>query len=125
METAAGFGCYQATELNRQGNRVGIFALANGLARNGLLSSADYSWWRSANDWYDAAYPDPNFGDPTIYDPAVNPHAQAWFKITAGHLLARVSGYLDLLDRYGVPFQELHSLSPGRTLYEDDVQIVI
>lgn len=122
---AAGFVRFQATEANRHGNRVGIFALANGLARSGELSSEDYRWWRTANNWYDAAYPDPNSVDPGIYDDAVNPHAQAWFKSSADHLLARIPGYLDLLTRCGVPFEELHSLSPGRILYEDDVQVVV
>lgn len=125
MEITAGFVRYQATEVNRHGNRVGIFALANSLARGGELSSRDYQWWRAANEWYDAAYPDPSSTDPGVYDHGVNPHAQAWFKTTAGDLLARIPGYLDLLNRYGVPYEELQSSSPGRILYEDDVQIVV
>jgi hypothetical protein len=116
---------YQATQLNARGIRVGIFGLANGLARNGALSPEDHQWWLSANAWYDAAYPDPNLIDPTVYDRTLNLHAQAWFKTTAVHLLERIPGYLDLLNRYGVPWEELRSAAPGHVLYEDDVQVVV
>lgn len=124
MESTPGFVRYQAVEEDERGMRPGIFYLANGLARGGVLTGTDHQWWRAANDWYDAAYPDPNLTDPTIYDRTLNPRAHAWFKTTAGHLLARVPGYLDLLDRYGVPWEEVRSGSPGRILYEDDVQII-
>jgi hypothetical protein len=33
---------YQAPQVNPRGIRVGIFGLANGLARNGRLSPEDY-----------------------------------------------------------------------------------
>ncbi|MBF4607405.1 hypothetical protein [Curtobacterium sp. VKM Ac-1393] len=33
-------------------------------------------------------------------------------------------GYLDLLDRYRIPWVELRTTSPGHITYEDEVQIV-
>lgn len=66
MDAAPEFVRYQAKQLNTGGIHVGIFGLANGLARNGKLSDADYQWWQNANAWYDAAYPDPNLIDPTV-----------------------------------------------------------
>lgn len=125
MDAAPEFVRYQAPKLNTRGIYVGIFGLANGLARNGKLSDEDYQWWQNANAWYDAAYPDPNLIDPTIYDRTRNLHAQAWFKTGALHLLARIPGYLNLLDHYGVQWEELRSPSPGHVLYEDDVQVVV
>lgn len=104
---------------------VGIFGLSNGLAKEGVLNDEDYEWWVSANAWYDAAYPDPHAVDPTVYDRALHPYAQAWFKTTANHLLAKVPGYLALLGRYGVRWEELRSADPGMVLYEDDVQVVV
>ncbi|MGM9473294.1 hypothetical protein ACS5PJ_14995 [Pseudarthrobacter sp. YS3] len=125
MDAAPEFVRYQATQLNTRGIFVGIFGLANGLAGAGRLSDEDYRWWQSANAWYDDAYPDPNLIDPTVYDRAQNLYAQAWFKTSAVHLLARIPGYLDLLDRYGVQWEEVRSLTPGHVLYEDDVQVVV
>lgn len=101
-----------------------MFALANGLAREGRLSAAEYRSWRAANDWYDAAYPDPSAVDPRVYDPEVNPGAVAWFRCTARHLIDRVPGYLDLLAAHGVPCTRVESADPGRIVYEDDVQVV-
>lgn len=116
---------YQATEPNARGASIGIFGLANALAAEGKLNQEDYEWWTNANVWYEDAYPDPGRIDPTVYDRGINPHAQAWFKTSADHLLARIPGYLDLLSRYGVTWQKLHSADPGKVLYEDDVQVVV
>ena len=125
MDDALEFVRYQSAEVNARGINVGIFGLANGLAKDGRLSEEDHRWWQTANAWYDAAYPDPNLLDPAVYDRTINPHAQAWFKTTAAHLLTRIPGYLDLLDRHGVQWEELRSSTPGRVLYEDDVQVVV
>jgi len=93
---------FEASTPNEHGLRPGIFWLTNKLARSGELAPEDWAWWRAANDWYDAAYPDPGKADPTLWDAALHPDVSCWFKATATHLLERVPGYLDLLDRYGV-----------------------
>lgn len=58
------------------------------------------------------------------YDPVVNPGARSWFKSSARELLELARGYLDLLDRYGVRWVELRTMSAGRVVYEDEVQVV-
>lgn len=116
---------YQAGIPTSRGRHPGIFNLANGLAREGRLSSQDWASWRRSNDHYDSAYLNPSTVDKSIYDHETNPTAEAWFKSTAGHLLVRVDFYTDLLSRYGVQWQVLHSNDPGRLLYEDDVQVVV
>ncbi|WP_370410077.1 hypothetical protein [Streptomyces fradiae] len=121
---AARYIRFQGTERSPRGHFPGVFALANGLARKGLPSEAEHRFWRAANDWYDAAYPDPSQTDPEVYDPAVNPGAVAWFKSTAGHLLDRVPGYLALLAAHGVACERIESADPGRIVYEDEVQVV-
>jgi hypothetical protein len=116
---------YEASIPNGRGRHPGIFALANGLANDGRLNGQDWASWRSANDQIDAAYADPSAVDSAIYDGAINPSAQSWFKCTATHLLIGVGFYTDLLSRYDVGWQILYSNDPGRILYEDDVQIVV
>ncbi|MDR6415670.1 hypothetical protein [Pseudarthrobacter sulfonivorans] len=116
---------YEASIPNDRGCHLGIFALANRLAKGGTLSGQDWASWRSANDNYDAAYADPSTVDTSVYDRAINPSAQAWFKCTATHLLTGVDFYTDLLRRHDVGWQVLYSNDPGRLLYEDDVQIVV
>lgn len=107
------------------GFRIGIFGLVNVLARSGRLTPEDWAFWRSSNDWYDAAYADPGAVDPTLWDKEVNPVVECWFKQSAVHLLDKTLGYLDLLNRYGVSCIEQRSEDPGEILYEDDVQVVV
>ncbi|GAA1122342.1 AAA family ATPase [Arthrobacter flavus] len=116
---------YQATEPNERGKFPGIFGLANGLAQDGVLSPTDYAWWCNANDWCNATYLDPSSVDPSVYDRATNPEAQAWFKASAQHLIGKVKGYGSLLDRYGVGCEEIWSEDPGKILYQDELQIVV
>lgn len=59
---------YEASMPNGRGLHPGIFALANGLAKDGRLSTQDWASWRSANDHYNAAYADPSIVDRTVYD---------------------------------------------------------
>jgi hypothetical protein len=63
--------------------------------------------------------------DRSVYDRAINPSAQSWFRRTAAHLVAGVEFYTDLLHRYDVGWRVLYSNDPGTVLYEDDVQIVV
>ncbi|MFE9461982.1 hypothetical protein [Streptomyces californicus] len=116
---------FQSPDRSPRGHFPGIFALANGLARDGRLTEEQHRFWRAANDWYDAAYTDPSRVDPSVYDPEVNPGAVAWFKVSAAHLLDRVPGYLALLAAHGVAYERLESADPGRVVYEDEVQIVV
>jgi hypothetical protein len=116
---------YESASPNERGRHVGIFGLANGLARSGELSPADWAWWRESNDWLTAAYIDPGTVDPTIFDKRVHPHISCWFNESATHLLDRVPGYLAILDRHGVAWAERRSLDPGVVIYEDADQVVV
>jgi len=117
---------FESMAPNARGVHPGVFALANGLAQSGRLSSDEFGWWRASNDWFNVAYPDPATTDPSVFDKSAHPFATCWFKSTAGHLLARVPDYLDLLDRHGIAWRERREPTlPGRVLYEDDVQVVV
>ncbi|MGR0160229.1 hypothetical protein [Paenarthrobacter nitroguajacolicus] len=110
---------YQSTDPDSKGRYLGIFALANRLAKEGSLSPEDWGRWRRANDFYDAAYVTP---EASFY---ARPDAQAWFKLTATHLLDKTDLYIDLLRRYDIPCKAVYSGDPGTVLYEDDVQVVV
>lgn len=116
---------YRATAPNGRGIRPGIFALVNGLARDGELSTEDEHWRRAANARFDAAYADPSLSDPGVYDRERNPGAVAWFRTSAAHLLAELDGYLDLLDRHGVEWERVESDAPGRIVYANEVQVIV
>lgn len=115
----------QGLQLDSRGVFPGIYGLANGLARADKLSPQDYLWWQAANAFGDAAYPDPSALHPEVYNRQINPHAQAWFKTSAKHLIAYTAGYLVLLRKYGILVVELRSNDPGEIIYEDSVQIVV
>ncbi|WP_246132510.1 hypothetical protein [Microbacterium mitrae] len=102
----------------------GVFALVNGLAAEGILTSDDAQWVRETNDHANAAYRDPSSVVADCYDPIANPGARSWFKATAEELLTLTRGYLELLARYDVRWVEPRTDSPGRITYEDDVQVV-
>ncbi|MEU2081035.1 hypothetical protein ABZ569_03910 [Streptomyces albus] len=126
-DTGAGGGYvrFQAVTPNARGHFTGVFGLVNNLGRAGLLTLEEERFRRSVNAWYDAVCPNPSDADPTVYDPVLHPHAAAWFKATAVHLVARVGGCLRILAAHGVGCHMLHSRDPGHILYEDGFQIVV
>jgi hypothetical protein len=40
----------EGATMTSRGAKPGVFALANGLAHSGELSTDDYAWWRESND---------------------------------------------------------------------------
>jgi hypothetical protein len=121
---AARFLRYQSVVPNRRGVFPGVFALANGLAKAGRLELADHTWWRATNAHWEAVWTDPSTVNPTCYDRELHPGAVSWFKSDATALIAMCREYLDLLDRYDVPWVELRTNHPGWIVYEDATQVV-
>ena len=107
----------------RPGVRLGVFAAVNTLARRGLLTTEQEAYRRANNDWYDAHVPMPTATQPTLYSDAC-PLAAAWWKVSAAEPLARIPGYLAILDAHGVAWRARSGEDPGEVLYEDDVQVV-
>lgn len=93
----------QSAAPNLRGTFPGVFALANGLRRNGMLDPADARWLLRANEQATAQDRDPSTVDLDCYDPTLHPGARSWFRADATTLLAMCVGYLDLRDRYRVP----------------------
>jgi hypothetical protein len=67
--------------------------------------------------------PLPTEVNPALYSEA---HLQsaAWFKRTAAEQLARIPGYLTILDEVGVGWHAIVTEDPGPILYEDAFQVV-
>ncbi|RPE78624.1 hypothetical protein EDF39_1305 [Frondihabitans sp. PhB161] len=115
---------YQSAVPNRHGRYPGVFALANGLRDHAILTAEDAEWHQEANLRATTEYIDPSSVDPDCYDQSRNPGARAWFSVDAVDALAMTIPYLDLLDRYDVPWVQLISRTPGRIIYSDAVQVV-
>lgn len=115
---------FQSAVPNRRGRFPGVFALANGLRDTGRLTDTDRRWLAAANERAEGMYVDPSSVAPGCFDDVRHPGARSWFRTGAADLLTMSAEYLDLLDRYGVGWVELRTDRPGRTTYEDDVQIV-
>ncbi|MFD7655874.1 hypothetical protein ACFV4N_18020 [Actinosynnema sp. NPDC059797] len=117
---------FQGADRHEDGFFPGVFWLINRLARDGVLTEEQELFRRTNNAWYDAAYTTPSHVDPTVFDPAVNPGAVAWFKAdAAAHLVERVHGYLEVLAAHGVVCEAVRSTDPGRVVYEDEHQVVV
>lgn len=114
---------FQGQYPNVAGLHVGIFGLVNVLGRHGMLAPDEERFRRENNDWYDAAYPDPGVAA-GIYGGQAERGAAAWFKSTSTELIARVSGYLAILDAHAIAWHELRTTDPGTIIYEDDYQVV-
>ena len=104
---------------NLDGFHVGIFGLVNVLGRHGMLTPDEERFRQENNAWYDAAYP-----TPPIYDKSIHPHAAAWFRTSASNLLAKVPGYLAILDAHNIAWEQLRSADPGQIIYADEVQAI-
>lgn len=115
---------FQSPIRSPRGHFPGVFALTNGLAREGRLSVTEHALWRASNDWYDTHVTNPATVDPTVYDATLNPGAAAWFRATATTPLTRVLPYLDILSAHGVPCVRVETRTPGRIIYEDAEQVV-
>jgi hypothetical protein len=101
------------------GLKIGVFGLVNTLGRRGMLTPDEERFRRQNNDWYNAAYPEPD-----VYGPDTDPLAECWFKVTSGELMTRVTGYLTILDAHRIAWEEVRTTDPGTILYEDDWQVV-
>lgn len=121
----SGFVRFQTPEPHhrREGVFLGIFAMVNTLAWDGRLTSEQEAFRRTTNQWFNENMPLPTEANPALYSEA---HLQSvsWFKRTAAEQLARIPGYLAILDEVGVGWHAIVAEDPGPILYEDAFQVV-
>lgn len=116
---------YQALRQSASGRFPGVFALVNRLGLDDQLSDGDRQWWRSNNLWFEDQLTNPFKIDPSMSDRSVHPHTSSWFRADATRFLERTRGYLDILNRYHVPWVELRGETVGPALYADEHQVVV
>lgn len=120
-----GFVRFQTTEPHhrREGVYLGIFAMVNTLAWDGRLTAEHDAFRRATNQWFNEHMPLPTEADPALYS-ETHRQSVAWFKRTAAEQLARIPGYLAILDEVGVGWHAIITDDPGPILYEDAFQVV-
>jgi hypothetical protein len=116
---------FESAHPSATGQHVGIFGLINVLGRAGMLSPEEDEFRRTANAWYERAYPDPGTIDPAIYNRSIHPETIAWFKQSAYKLLDNIPSYLAVLDAHNVSWRKVISADPGRVIYEDEYHIIV
>jgi len=109
---------FRSARESATGYQVGVFGLVNVLGRHGMLTPDEEQFRRENNAWYEAAYPSPT---PSYRE---HPAAVAWFKETSAGLLARIPGYLAILDAHRIAWEEARTSDPGTIVYEDAYQVL-
>jgi hypothetical protein len=106
----------------RTGKPVGIFAAVYRLQRDGLLNEEEQAVYSEIDKvWFQDNLPNPPF-----YDDDNPGKPITWFKAAAtAHMLDKLKPLMDMLDKYGVPYDVVYTDSPGRIVYEDEYQVAV
>jgi hypothetical protein len=99
---------------------VGIFAACHHLRQSGHLTPDDDNLFKEVDTWFITHLPYPPF-----YEDGNRIRAVPWFKPAATHFIAAVAPLEQLLRRYDVPYDVVHSPDPGTIIYEDNFQIAV
>lgn len=113
---------FQATTPNRRGIHPGVFALVNGLARDGRLTAPEEQFRRTSNAWFEERVTNPIEVRPDIF--TAHPLAVSWFRDSAHDLLERIPGYLAILDAHSVAWERVDDVDPGAIVYADADQVL-
>jgi hypothetical protein len=107
----------------REGVCLGIFAAVNTLAKGRRLDDNQEAFRQAMNGWFNDNLPLPTDTVPDLY---ANDQQQvlAWFRGSATAHLARVPGYLAILDAHGIGWQRRLADDPGTIRYEDAFHVV-
>jgi hypothetical protein len=62
---------FRSRYTSSSGLKIGVFGLVNVLGRRGMLTPDEERFRRENNDWYDAAY-----AEPDVYGPGTDPLAE-------------------------------------------------
>lgn len=93
----------------------------NGLARNGRLTELEFERWKNLNIYLDNAYTAPQ-----VYQEYPDLPLTSWFIAEGAHeIMSHNQFYLNVLNKYMVPWRRIESTNPGKILYRDDVQVVV
>jgi hypothetical protein len=99
---------------------TGIITEAQSLKENGELSAYGVEYLEELFEWLNTNLPRPPFSTSNWSKDTV-----CWFKPTAIEPIKRMWEIANLLKEHGKNVQVLKSNMPGRSLYEDEYQLVI
>jgi len=100
---------------------VGVFILNWRRIRDGVYSKEDADIYDRTHKWFLKNLPVPPFygNDNENPDGAVT-----WFKTEkADVMLEHIMPLLELLEKYGIPYDVVYTDTPGKIVYEDDFQV--
>jgi ribosomal-protein-alanine N-acetyltransferase len=104
------------------GKPRGIFASVSHLERDGKLTAEERETYHYIDKvWFQEQLPNPPF-----YDDDSPGKPITWFKTaTAMHMLGKLQPLMDMLDKYGVPYDVAYTNFPGEIVYEDEWQVAV
>ena len=97
----------------------GVFSLCWNLVRDKVLTAEEEKLFISIDGWFKDNLPEP--------EPCKN-HEKVitFFKcVTAAHMLEKLQPAVDLLDKYGKPYDAVYTNFVGSIVYEDEWQIAV
>jgi hypothetical protein len=102
------------------GKPRGIFASVSHLERGGKLTPEELAEYHYIDQvWFQEQLPNPPF-----YDDETPGKPITWFKTaTTAKMLEKLQPLIDMLDKYGVPYDVVYTNFPGKIVYEDEWQV--
>jgi hypothetical protein len=100
------------------GKPYGIFGAVPHLQQQGRLSEAEAQTLTEIRMWFEEHLPNPPF-----YDDGNPLRTLTWFKVSATHMIERLSPLREILERHGVVVQAVTTANPGLIVYEDPYQV--
>lgn len=105
----------------RTGKPVGVFVLNWRRVRDKVYSPEDVRIYEDVDRLFKEILPEPPF----YGDDNENPDgAVTWFKTdSSAEMLEKIQPLVNLLDKYGVPYDIVYSNFVGKIIYEDEFQV--
>ena len=106
----------------RTGMPVGIFAAVHRLQEAGLLTDEEKAVYHEIDQvWFQDNLPNPPF-----YDDDKPGKPVTWFKTaSSGYMVKKLRPLIDMLEKYGKPYDIVYTNFPGRIVYEDEWQVAV
>lgn len=105
---------------------VGVFSLCWRKVRDSIFSEEDKEKFIEANDWFVKNLPYPPFYGENNDNPDANTiGAITYFKNNANAeiIFERLIPIFELLDKYQIPYDIVHTNNAGTIIYEDEYQV--
>lgn len=102
----------------------GIFAAMGEAKRKGSMNLAEHIWYINIASWFNRNLLNPSCFTEPICD-SVKFRAQSWFKCRYSEYLEKSVSVVQLLRKHGVNVNVTLTATPGKIIYEDELQVVV